>query len=994
MSSPAQGSAHSVLRIPSDVRPLGPLLDTALEGGTSQVPGLKRKRGVPAVDHDLEGSFTILVNSLEVPKQSIHYVLTGIAQNSAEAANDALTLVPRLLIPRSCLPLACLDLGVRSDQAGLSPSRLFSARVKSLEILDVPTPQIIQPNILILEHLASHRYFAVESVRNGIYALCRLSDWITLKDFGAGPTKFRKTSRGTSVTDVAEEKPWWVAACSTIKRNSRSLGYSDGAACRNPRINLRPAQETTKSRSYFPCVGLPDRAEQPLSEVSPGVGLHECEAFPSNGSMDLLGMIRAQYLEALYIHKVFIRNHTVISPLTLPKTSLAYFAKGPLSRARASTQSDLASGGAVVLSQILRETILSVSLNDKKYNDSLPILLKDLPVGTTSEDEDGLLGDQIRKSKKRKKISKEGLFPGEEEYLVKWWLQRERMTLVDGPGVNLEERLRVSLIEQRARETQLQLILILEVLALESAAAAVPTNLELEIVGSNSTIIGKQVQTKKSKKPQNFEVQIDILIDRLCIWHSTSQEELKALHNSQERSKPSSSTSNGDHLRDFCIEVVVPFYATRIPAELYRSVCQKLGGPLVPSPTRHPLYRAPASGRTISKNALGAHTVNSKSRQPLERVLTDSKVARPKPHPALMRSATDSQLPGIKRELSELSLSAIPQSRPSLQSSKRYSQREVDLTAVSQATEAKLQRKTAIELELQGAIAALKKPNPRMAVKELVESADRRLVGASKSRKSKNPVRNPFGQGVQVTATPRNNRLKSLYPHLQRFSSTEKLEQEVPEAIAPSSDPRIPSSSFKTHAVSHDPSIGDASVSRHNSSAPCRFSTFVDATPSHRPSKFARSVSAHRGTAYHDKDELSQASPALPTLAGTQQPLKPSQPFSRISSLESPLRRYTPADTPSRRSLRQISLGIVASIPTSNNRKSPKKRHITIVSKGSTPGTILPGSDANAEQAPHSSLEAKPFLQNTQMEAIDMEKIRNTSIYEALGWENEIDELT
>lgn len=35
-----------------------------------------------------------------------------------------------------------------------------------------------------------------------------------------------------------------------------------------------------------------------------------------------------------------------------------------------------------------------------------------------------------------------------------------------------------------------------------------------------------------------------------------------------------------------------------------------------------------------------------------------------------------------------------------------------------------------MERELQGAIAALKRPNPRMAVKELVEDAEKRTAGS------------------------------------------------------------------------------------------------------------------------------------------------------------------------------------------------------------------------------------------------------------------------
>lgn len=72
---------------------------------------------------------------------------------------------------------------------------------------------------------------------------------------------------------------------------------------------------------------------------------------------------------------------------------------------------------------------------------------------------------------------------------------------------------------------------------------------------------------------------------------------------------------------------------------------------------------------------------------------------------------------------------SVPLNRSTFHKSNRYSQREVDLTAFSQAAEAKAKKKADVEQELHGAIAALKRPNPRMAVKEFVEAADRRAAG-------------------------------------------------------------------------------------------------------------------------------------------------------------------------------------------------------------------------------------------------------------------------
>ena len=129
-----------------------------------------------------------------------------------------------------------------------------------------------------------------------------------------------------------------------------------------------------------------------------------------------------------------------------------------------------------------------------------------------------------------------------------------------------------------------------------------------------------------------------------------------------------------------------------------------------------------------------------KPRRTLERVLTDEKTTSQRRAPGLSRSNTDSVLPGLKREVSDTSLTSIPLNRVALHQSKRYSQREVDLEAVTQAAEAKLRKKASVEQELQGAIAALKRPNPRMAVKELVEAAEKRVAGVQSKSMALPPI--------------------------------------------------------------------------------------------------------------------------------------------------------------------------------------------------------------------------------------------------------------
>lgn len=171
-------------------------------------------------------------------------------------------------------------------------------------------------------------------------------------------------------------------------------------------------------------------------------------------------------------------------------------------------------------------------------------------------------------------------------------------------------------------------------------------------------------------------------------------------------------------------------YGARLPS-LSNMLCQKFGGPKQRSPARPPLVKAATSGDLLRPGTSLRRQPMQKSRRTLERVLTDERIASRRPTPSLSRSATDPILPGLKREGSVVSLYSIPPTKLDVQKSRRYSQREVDLSAATQAHEAKLKKKAKVEKELQGAIAALKKPNPRMAVKELVEAAERRAAASS-----------------------------------------------------------------------------------------------------------------------------------------------------------------------------------------------------------------------------------------------------------------------
>ena len=90
------------------------------------------------------------------------------------------TFVPRLLMPRSCLPLALLD--VHGITEGVQANRIFSAQISSLEASLSPKQHATGPIVLIAQCTVTPCLYAVEHVRLGVYALCKLCAWVKLKD--------------------------------------------------------------------------------------------------------------------------------------------------------------------------------------------------------------------------------------------------------------------------------------------------------------------------------------------------------------------------------------------------------------------------------------------------------------------------------------------------------------------------------------------------------------------------------------------------------------------------------------------------------------------------------------------------------------------------------------------------------------------------------------------------------------------------------------------
>lgn len=190
-------------------------------------------------------------------------------------------------------------------------------------------------------------------------------------------------------------------------------------------------------------------------------------------------------------------------------------------------------------------------------------------------------------------------------------------------------------------------------------------------------------------------------------------------------------------------------FSARLP-DRCDAINRKLGGPIVISPPKPRLSKSASFSSAPSRpGAATKRPVPARQRRSLQRVLTDSRERRSMSQgprvASLMRSTTAPTVPSLKRETSEApSLSGIPFADPQklqanrggVLSSKRFSQREVDMSALiaPDLTSSKAKKKAMIDAELQDAIAILKKPNRELAGKVLVETAEKRSASASHSR--------------------------------------------------------------------------------------------------------------------------------------------------------------------------------------------------------------------------------------------------------------------
>ncbi len=648
------------------------------------------------------------------------------------------------------------------------------------------------------------RMYAIERVRARTYALCKLQDAVGEEDvLRRAKLVLTETYRPPKlqVLELAKDAPWWARAAVEVPRTAEKTANRPALPTLiMQRVMDAPAKIGERS------LGLPIEKLSPMPPIGPESRMAD-PARPPPSPQDVLHDLTKHYIEALYIER----------------TSLAYFTKGPLSRARAAFISQSPDATPADLVEFLRQSILTSTVLDKKYKETLPELVRELPASSLESPAD------VAKRKKNKKKwkarrSKAGFFVGEEDYVKRWW-QADGET---GATEDADTALRQRVSKLRMRETFLQLTLALEVLSLEASPGFAIEAGQVGSVGLESQAAESQqaesqiipdAKPKRPKKKQDLPSLLESLLDKLCIWQS-----LESL--SPAKSRISQDQGNGDSndvLRNFCIEVVVPFFSSRIPQHALL-VNKKLGGPSAQTPPK----RRSTSIRRPGEPAI-RQPPERKPRQPLARVSTDTLNRSVHKPPALLRSATESDaLSHIKREPSETpSLTSVPlsnalerakpqrRSRTNVLEQMSSKPRLIDLSAMSQASEAKLRRKAESDRAIKEAVEGIKKPNRALAVKDVADTTDQSFAKAmakntrpqqrgkkaEAERVEKTNAPPTKGDGLQktdVAATPSGYRRRapSATPYKRAMATNSGAPQE-PASSHSSSASIVPSSSAR-----------------------------------------------------------------------------------------------------------------------------------------------------------------------------------------------------
>ncbi|KAI5300796.1 hypothetical protein KEM55_004903 [Ascosphaera atra] len=1066
-SSPSQvaqveSAFASSLRISEQIPPRAAKRRKILHNNNDVTDGSSRTATPDVLDDDIGGVFSIRPRA-----------------DSKETGS--VSLKPIALVPRARLPLSWLDPCVNSSRR-IGSGRLFLSDIPVLEKLSTSHTPRNEPLALAARVVSSSKrssgsgirrsysmsasasvagptsgvsslgdgllerdeLYVLERVTKGIYAVCALGSWVEVQDVYVAAATSATTAIGGNPALKRARTSWSrKPSPGPVKAESSSTLVSRKGTPEDDEAHARahlaanelpfPVKEEVGAKPHTPIqadisqvsasgadlqpsapVGgaeMPAMAPPPAPELAAPVPdaavdtdtFMSVDAPTSQPPEEILENLRIQYLEALY----------------MSKSSVAYFAKGPLSRARALFVNSQQGLSASTLATSYRERIIQLKRMDLKYRETLPETIKKVALTTLSGEETANGGTKKPRKKKTKnsgKIGRNGFYPDEEEFALRWWKDRDFVSATAGPDQAAREQEMKRLIsELRLRETQLQILLILEAMSIE-ALAKQGQRLQPE-AATEDDMKGK----KKQKKPQDLNVLLDLLMDRLCIWCTVSFGDILPPDPTQPGTSTEKSKPRGEEekVRDFATEVIIPFYLSRLP-EQCKMITRKLGISTSTTPPRKSTahHSSSAKSKNVTPGTAVKRTRPQKvQRTSLHRVLTDEKLAlASRPRTARPFSRSQSELHDLRRRSQIDPLSATTPPAASMSRPPVADKREVDLQAVSKQHEAKIKKMSQLvdqKKELDAAIDALRKPNreqlvARNAAEEqqrvtLVQASEKvgAAIGAStgsgSSRKSKIPVRNPFGQGVQVMMTPKRPGRKKLFEDSARAATRRSSLSFL------KSQEKEPSSSL----VNESPSVIPASASRTRPYHPSLMSKTSDvfSKPTHVAENFAIQATPTKPRHFLPLNSNSQPPSSIPTngIEPATPPSKsnlfpvPQVPDSVTKTLTTSVQKeeyHVPATPSTSRQILETKQS--GSMPPPPLTVTPVKR-VTETSVAATSAADQPLRHAQAQsQAVATSVKAPSTPQQvvTSVAAVSGEvaegkESTGENIYNKLGWDDD-----
>lgn len=210
------------------------------------------------------------------------------------------------------------------------------------------------------------------------------------------------------------------------------------------------------------------------------------------------------------------------------------------------------------LVDFLKSLIVTTVQIDKKYRETVPdIITKMMSSIDTSDD-----GLKKRRRTKKMKLGKDGLYPFEDEYIREWWNTHKPDLKDDEANVPVRQ-IKSHAAMLCTRETQLQMILILEILALASLKTTnIEENMLPTLPGTTESQETMAPPPTRKRNKYNLPVLLDVHVDRLTIWQSTASDEQIILEDSQVMrhagSDQTQQKASSEPLRDFCVDIIVP----------------------------------------------------------------------------------------------------------------------------------------------------------------------------------------------------------------------------------------------------------------------------------------------------------------------------------------------------------------------------------------------------------------------------------------------------